>query len=143
VHAVDERGDPITDYNLQLYRTDGPQLEEFDAEVDVYGADPSYRCFHVDVASLLPQSGQSAMGLTLRIVASSGTIYVAYLGYDAEAQTEPGSWDASLSFVAGIELFRPYTTTLIRLYLERQVLPIIAGQPAKLLTWDAAAAAIV
>jgi pimeloyl-ACP methyl ester carboxylesterase len=145
VHAVDERGDPITDYNLQLYRTDGPQLEEFDAEVDVYGADPSYRCFHVDVASLLPQSGQSAMGLTLRIVASSGTIYVAYLGNDPEAQTEPGSWDASLSFdgakVAGIDLFRPYTTTLIRLYLERQVLPIAPGQPAKLLTWDAAAVA--
>ena len=137
VHAVDERGDPITDYNLQLYRTDGPQLEEFDAEVDVYGADPSYRCFHVDVASLLPQNGQPASGVTLRIVASSGTIYVAYLGYGAEAQTEPGSWDASLSFVAGIELFRPYTTTLIRLYLERQVLPTTPGQPAKLLTWDA------
>ena len=151
VHAVDARGDPITDYNLQLFRADGidTQIEEFDADVDAYGADPSYRCFHVDVASLLSQGGPAVMGLTLRIVASSGTIYVAYLGYDPEAQTEPGSWDASLSFdgakVAGIDLFRPYTTTLIRLYLERQVLPIAPGQPAMLLTWDAAgdAAAIV
>ena len=148
IHAVDERGDPIIDYNLQLYRGAGTdsQIEEFDAEVDVYGADPSYRCFHVDVASLLPQDGQPANGVTMRIVASSGTIYVAYLGYDAEAQTEPGSWDASLSFdgaeVARIGLFRPYTTTLIRLYLERQVLPVTPGQPAKLLTWDAAAGAV-
>ncbi len=147
VHAVDERGDPIIDYNLQLYRGAGAdsQIEEFDAEVDVYGADPSYRCFHVDVASLSPHNGQPATGVTMRIVASSGTIYVSYLGYDAEAQTEPGSWDASLSFdgagVARIGLFRPYTTTLIRLYLERQVLPVTPGQPAKLLTWDAAAGA--
>jgi len=37
VHAVDERGDPITDYNLQLFRGDGAQsqIAEFDAEVDV------------------------------------------------------------------------------------------------------------
>jgi pimeloyl-ACP methyl ester carboxylesterase len=143
VHAVDERGDPITDYNFQLYRSDGmkTQIEEFDADVDVYSGDASYRCFHVDVAGLLPQSGQPVPGLTIRIVASSGTTYVAYLGYGYETQTEPGSWDASLKFdgtaLAGIEFFRPYTTTLIRLYIERQVLPVDPSQPAKLLTWDA------
>jgi pimeloyl-ACP methyl ester carboxylesterase len=56
IHAVDERGDPITDYNLQLFRGDGvdAQIAEFDAEVDVYSSDPSYRCFHVDVADLVP-----------------------------------------------------------------------------------------
>lgn len=143
IHAVDERGDPITDYNLQLYRTgDGPaaRIEEFDAEVEVYSGNASYRSFLVDVARLLPQAGQTPPPLAITIVASSGTDYVAYLGYGCEPQTEPGSSDASLAFdgaqIAGIELFRPYTTTLIRLYLERQVLPLDPRQPASLLTWD-------
>jgi pimeloyl-ACP methyl ester carboxylesterase len=141
IHAVDERGDPITDYNLQLFRSDGAQarIEEFDADVDVYSGDASYRCFHVDVAALLRQDGQP-QGLTINIVASSGTTYVAYLGYGYEEQTEPGSWDASLAFdtaaLAGIDFFRPYTTTMIRLYIERQVMPLDPRQPASLLTWD-------
>lgn len=143
VHAVDERGDPITDYNLQLYHTDdGPaaRVEEFDAEVEVYSGDASYRSFLVDVAQLMPQPGRPPAPLAITIVASSGTDYVAYLGYGCEPQTEPGSSDAALAFdgaqIAGIELFRPYTTTLIRLYLERQVLPLDPRQPASLLTWD-------
>jgi pimeloyl-ACP methyl ester carboxylesterase len=146
VHAVDERGDPITDYNLQLFRSEGTDapIEEFDAEVDVYGADASYRCFHVDAAALLPQTGRTAPGLKIGIVASSGTAYVGYLGYGCEQQTEPGSWDASLSFdgttLDRIEFFQPYTTTLIRLYLERQVMPADPTRPATLLTWDPAAA---
>ena len=143
VHAVDERGDPITDYNLQLYRSDGAgaRIDEFDADVDVYSDDGSYRCFHVDVAKLMPEEGQPALGLTINIVASSGTTYVAYLGYGYEQQTEPGSWDASLEFggaaLAKIEFFRPYTTTMIRLYLERQVTPSDPHHAATLLTWDA------
>ncbi|HEV2100328.1 MAG TPA: hypothetical protein VGR45_15590 [Stellaceae bacterium] len=143
VHAVDERGDPISDYNLQLFLTDAAQtkIAAFDADVDVYSGDASLRCFHVDVAALLAQPGQSAPGLKIGIVASSGTSYVAYLGYGYEAQTEPGSWDASLAFdgttLGTIQFFSPYTTTLIRLYLERQVLPADTKQPATLLTWDA------
>ena len=144
VHAVDERGDPITDYNLQLYLnlTDGTEarIEEFDADVDVYSGDSSFRCFHVDVEKLLPQDGQPVPGLTINIVASSGTTYVAYLGYGYEEQTEPGSWDASLKFdgaaLAAFEFFRPYTTTMIRLYIERQVMPLDPQQPASLLIWD-------
>ena len=142
IHAVDERGDPINDYNLQLYRSEGTQarIEEFDADVDVYSGDPSYRCFHVDISALLPRDGEPPPGLTINIVASAGTTYVAYLGYGYEEQTEPGSWDASLEFtgaaLAAFEFFRPYTTTMIRLYIERQVLPLDPSKPASLLTWD-------
>jgi hypothetical protein len=144
IHAVDERGDPITDYNLQLFRADGveAQITEFDAEVDVYSSDASYRCFHVDVADLVPQQGRPMPGLIIRIIASSGTPYVGYIGHGYEEQTEPGSWDASLRFdgaaLGQIDFFRPYTTTLIRLYLERQVLPPDRTMPCALLTWDAA-----
>ena len=142
VHAVDERGDPITDYNLQLYLSNGTEtrVEQFDADVDVYSSDASYRCFHVDIEKLLPHDGRPAPGLTINIVASSGTTYVAYLGYGYEEQTEPGSWDASIGFdgaaLAAIDFFRPYTTTLIRLYIERQVMPIDPRRPADVLTWD-------
>ena len=140
VHALDERDDPIMDYNLQLFRSAGTQIEEFEAEVDVYGGDASYRCFHVDVAQLLPQSGAPAAGLMIRIVASSGTIYVAYIGYGCEPQTEPGSSDASLEFagttLSGVDFFQPFTTTLIRLYIERQVVQADPLKPAALLTWD-------
>jgi pimeloyl-ACP methyl ester carboxylesterase len=146
IHAVDERGDPITDYNLQLFRTDGggeEQITQFDAEVDVYSGDASYRCFHVDVADLVPQPGRASPGLTVRIIASSGTPYVGYIGHCYEEQTEPGSWDASLHFdglmLDQIAFFRPYTTTLIRLYIERQVLPPDPTVPSILLTWDPAA----
>jgi hypothetical protein len=142
IHAVDERGDPITDYNLQLFRGDGveAQIAQFDAEVDVYSSDPSYRCFHVDVVDLVPQQGRVSPGLTVRIIASSGTPYVGYIGHGYEEQIEPGSWDASLHFEGAaldqIAFFRPYTTTLIRLYLERQVLPPDRTIPCALLTWD-------
>ena len=87
VHAVDERGDPINDYNLQLFLTDATQtkIAAFDADVDVYSGDASFRCFHVDVAALVAQPGQSVPGLKIGIVASSGTSYVAYLGYGYEA----------------------------------------------------------
>jgi pimeloyl-ACP methyl ester carboxylesterase len=143
IHAVDERGDPITDYNLQLFRADGveAQIAQFDAEVDVYSSDPSYRCFHVDVADLVSQQGRPTPGLIVRIIAASGTPYVGYIGHGYEEQIEPGSWDASLHFEGAaldqIAFFRPYATTLIRLYLERQVLPPDRTMPCALLTWDA------
>jgi pimeloyl-ACP methyl ester carboxylesterase len=142
VHALDERGDPITDYNLQLYLSNGrdARIEEFDTDVDVYSGNGSYRCFHADIADLLPRDGDPVPGLTIHILASSGTTYVAYLGYGYEEQTEAGSWDASLKFdgtaLAGIDFFRPYTTTLIRLYIERQVMPPDPRKPSTLLTWD-------
>lgn len=143
VHAVDDRGDPITDYNVQLFRTSDVEnrIDEFDAEVDIYSGDASYRCFHVDVASLLPKSGESGPGLSIRLIASSGTTYVGYLGYGFEEQAEPGSWDASLTFdgpeLERFQFFHPYTTTLIRLYIERQVLPPDRTLPSTLLIWDA------
>lgn len=138
VHAVDERGDPITDYNLQIF-SDGAQIEEFDAEVDVYSSDASYRCFHVDVTRLLRSGAQPPAGLTLRILAESGTKLVGYLGYGFEGQEEYGAWDASIHLTADMlsqaSLLRPYTTTLIRLYIERDVLPSEQTQPCELLQW--------
>ena len=79
LHAVDERGDPVRDYHVQLYGVDGTgealesRIEEFDADMDVYSGDPSHRCFHMDVASLLPEPGGTSPGLSIRWIASSST----------------------------------------------------------------------
>lgn len=66
--------------------------------------------------------------------------YVRYIGHGYEEQIEPGSRDASLHFDGApldqIAFYRPYTTTLIRLYLERQVLLPDRTIPGALLTWD-------
>jgi pimeloyl-ACP methyl ester carboxylesterase len=139
VHVLDERGDPVTDYNVQIYLDDGTHLEEFDAEVDVYSSDPSFRCYHVDISRILQRAG-TMPGLTIHIIASTGTTYVGYLGYGFEQQTELGASDATLrlsgDMLTRAAFFRPYTTTLIRLYIERQVLPPERTKPAQLLTWN-------
>jgi pimeloyl-ACP methyl ester carboxylesterase len=150
VHAVDERGDPVNDYNFQLFRVDGSpngqRLSQFTAEVDVYDADRSFRCFHVDVTDLLPQDGQPAAGLSFRIIADAGTPYIGYIGYGAEQQidaqdkTDSTAWDATVTFTGEtlrqFAFFQPYTTTLIRLYIERQVLPPDRSLPCDLVKWD-------
>ncbi len=150
VHAVDERGDPVSDYHLQLFRVaaTATQIEAFDADVAVYSGDASYRCFHVDIAKLVAPPGGNPPGLVIRLIASSGTPYVAYLGYGYDAvQTDPGAWDASLEFdataLATAEFFRPYTTTLIRLYIERQVVTSDRVKPPDLLSWDPSAPPMV
>jgi pimeloyl-ACP methyl ester carboxylesterase len=139
VHAVDERGDPVTDYNVQLYLGDNSRVQQFDAEVDVYSGDASLRCFHVDITRILQQSGV-APDLTIHIIASTGTTYVGYLGYGFEDQDKLGASDATLQLTGDMlsqaAFFRPYTTTLIRLYIERQVLPPDPTKPATLLTWN-------
>jgi hypothetical protein len=144
IHAVDERGDPVTDYNLQLFRVDNTggevKLEAFTAEVDVYDGDKSYRSFHVDITALLSEAGRNAPGLSVRLIAASGTNYVGYLGYGFEKQTDAIAWDASLTFkgesLEKFDFFHPYTTTLIKLYIERQVLPPDRTMPSELVVWD-------
>ena len=76
IHAVDERGDLVTDYNLQLFRVDETGAEErltaFTAEVDVYDGDKSYRSFHVDITALLSGAGRNSPGLRVRLMAELG-----------------------------------------------------------------------
>ena len=150
VRAVDERDDPITDYNVQLYAADEggneARLMQFTEEVDAYDGDKSYRSFHVDISRLLPPPPGVPPNIVIKVLANSGTTYVAYLGYGFEKQlddtgtSDSSAWDAVLRFdgatVAGHQLFRPYTTTLIRLYLDRQVLPSDRTQPCQLVVWD-------
>jgi pimeloyl-ACP methyl ester carboxylesterase len=134
VRAVDERGDPVTDYNIQLFRrgndTSGT-IHEFDVDVHTYKGDPSLRCFHVRLDDL----GYKEMpNLWLRVMASSGSQLVGYHGFGSEKPPiapsgSDGKWDAALDMSTlvddtGIKFFYPFTTTLIELKLNREPLPL-------------------
>jgi hypothetical protein len=133
VRALDERGDPITDYNMQLFAVpDDPKtrVDAFDKNVSVYSGDPSLRCFMVDL-----QDFTATKTLWLSIMASVGSEYVEYRGYQADvAEDAPSNrpitsrqtWDAKLdlSGFMGVRdsqaFLAPFTTTLVELYLDRE-----------------------
>jgi hypothetical protein len=139
VHAIDERGDGISDYMIQVLtqQPDGTWAEFKDMSTDVhaYGPDSSFRCFHVR----LPR-GISAgkIPLRVRINASTGTELMAYQGYGSEvrqlsAMAEPVELDISDLGDGNGSLFFPFTTTLIEIVLNREPLPF--NDQSRILQW--------
>ena len=133
VRAADERGDPITDYFVEVGTVADRRfrrLEAFDLDVHAFKDDESYRCFHVDLDSLQPEKLET---LALRVIASSGTDLVAYCGYSSSASFDtPGretdKWDAVIEFDSTIgrrdvQFFYPLTTTLVELRMDREPMP--------------------
>lgn len=134
VRAVDERGDGIRDWNLQLALADGASLTPFTQDVHVYKQDPSYRCFHVNLARLGDTGLLSARPrrLSAQLFASTGTQRVLYTGALVDpASTEPpnrgGTWRGSLDLSSvlpggAMRFFYPFTTTFVELRLDRDPL---------------------
>lgn len=133
IRAVDERGDPVRDWNIQLFtftaRGSGRQIRPFDVDVHVYKRDPSLRCFHVNLGEL---DYRNLLSLWVRVIASSGSQLVGYHGFssadgDGDA-LEGGKWTAALdisSLIGGdVKFFYPFTTTLVELRLNREPLPL-------------------
>jgi pimeloyl-ACP methyl ester carboxylesterase len=136
IRGVDERGDPITDYNLELFTQTGSgrsrALRQFDMDVHTYSADRSFRCFHVDLSKLKPEKLDN---LRVRVIASSGSRLVVYHGFGSEKDSpdlgvdSDGKWDATLD-ISGLlndpkaTLFWPFTTTLVELKLNREPFPL-------------------
>lgn len=136
IHVVDEYGDSVPDYVVDLYSEnptdlEGSELEAaevpgFDREVHSYGADQSYRCFHVRVP--LNAATQGIGELWLRLDASSGTDLIAYQGYTPDSTTTitektPVILDISHLGTGEDGLFCPFTTTLVEIKLNREPLP--------------------
>ena len=138
VRAVDERGDGIPDWNLQLALRDGTALEPFAQDVHVYSGDPSYRSFHVNLSQLQDVAvlGGRPRRLTAQLYASTGTPRVLYSGamVDAarnfagvEAPNRAGTWYGTLDLSSvlpggAVRFFHPFTTTFIELRLDREPL---------------------
>ncbi len=132
VRARDERGDPITDYMVEVVQDD-QIFEAMSTDVHPYGPDQSYRCFHIH----LPKGvSDPSVKLRARIHASTGTELVAYQGYNLAkqkltAKSEPIEVDLDLGEQGS--LFFPFTTTLIEIILNREPLPF--DDVARILTW--------
>jgi hypothetical protein len=105
VRALDERGDPISDYNLQLFRrgsgsSGDNSIHQFDLDVHTYRGDSSLRCFHVKLADL---DYKTLPNLWVRVIASSGSQLVGYQGFgseklpDSPALNREAKWDATLN----------------------------------------------
>ncbi|MGB6869445.1 MAG: hypothetical protein WBD93_07550 [Acidobacteriaceae bacterium] len=143
VHAVDENGDPITDYSVTLCSDPtgqpGAVLQEFEADVHPYRADPSFRCFHVNLPrAVLPaepgaEPPATEPTLYIRLNASTGTPLLQYQPYDGSGKPIPvdrknGDVLLDIANLAGDNnrLFYPYTTTLIEIRVNRETLPLDA-----------------
>lgn len=129
VHARDERGDGIPDFVIEVL-TQAPDgtWQKFPGmytDVHPYGADPSYRCFHMRLPKGL-SAGQ--FPLRARIQASTGTAILAYQGYSSDVKAlsetpEPVDVDVTDLGPGNGSLFYPFTTTLIEIVLNREPLP--------------------
>jgi pimeloyl-ACP methyl ester carboxylesterase len=136
VRAMDERGDPITDYNVQLFtrtaRGRESEVAPFDMKVHTYRSDSSLRCFHVNLSKI---GLDKLENLWIRVMASSGSQLVGYQGYGSGSSDGPGDpsddgkWDAELDISSlmddrGVRFFYPFTTTLVEVRLNREPLPL-------------------
>lgn len=136
IRVVDERGDPIPDYNIQILTEIKGKLErvkEFDKDVHPYSGDHSLRCFHVNLSNLDPANLTT---LKMQLIASSGSDLVGYHGYGSEKTDEAmlkvnkrGKWDAKIDISKllknEITFFYPFTTTLVEIKLNREPLPLV------------------
>ena len=133
IRVVDERGDPISDWNMQLCRKQtGSNLTDFDLDVHVYERDKSLRCFHVDLDKLQPEKLEA---LFMKLIATTGTELVCYHGKGSERLTSAGrknpngKWDAQIDLTPYLrtekfKFFFPFTTTLMEIQLNREPMPL-------------------
>ena len=141
VRVLDERGDPVPDYYIEILKGESEELEPFEVHVHVYSQDSSFRCFHVNLGEL---NWENEPNLKIRLIATSGSQLVSYFGYgtervDLETQTphNDGKWDAIIDIgkmlkEKGVRFFYPFTTTLIELRINREPMPLTG--PTELFT---------
>jgi hypothetical protein len=132
VCARDERGDPVTDYLIEVLREDSEgnwkEFEQMYTDVHAYTTDPSFRCFHIR----LPENiCDGRVPLKVRINASTGTELMAYQGYGSDddgktltATAKPVEIALNDMGDSNASLFHPFTTTLVEIVLNREPSPL-------------------
>jgi hypothetical protein len=147
MHVIDDHGDGVADYNVQLFvgdnldESDDPDYPPVPLIVDAYSGDSSYRCFYVRLTDDMVNVGTDGhpKKIWIELIASSGTAYVEYEAYSnlkpedtamgaTRLTTQRGETKAVKLDVTELggtaKLFYPYTTTLIEIVLEREPTPI-------------------
>jgi hypothetical protein len=130
VRARDERGDPVTDYIVEVLRQDPDgnwsQFQEMYTDVHAYGADPSFRCFHIRLPKGLCEHH---VPLRIRVAASTGTALMAYQGYGSDdtgktMTATAGPVSINVNGIGDSSLFYPFTTTLAEIIINREPFPL-------------------
>lgn len=130
IHARDERGDPVTDYLIDVLRQDANgnwiRFDEMYTDVHAYGTDQSFRCFHIRLPNGICEQ---KVPLQIRFSASTGTAIMAYQGYGSDAAGTPmiataGPVTININGMGDASLFYPFTTTLVEIIINREPFPL-------------------
>jgi hypothetical protein len=130
VHAVDERGNGIDDFSVEvlLKHPDGSftSVSQFEQDVHPYGPDKSYRAFHVHLTDISADLFRAGNNVIVSFRASSGTDIVRYQGFgDAASTSERVQLDVTGNVNNTVKkLFLPFTTTLMEIRLNREPIPL-------------------
>jgi hypothetical protein len=147
IHMVDDHGDGVTDYNLQIFygndlgQSDDPSFAGVPLIADTYSTDNSYRCFYIHLKQEMLELAANGKKMWLELIASSGSNLVEYEAYTGSAndpqrlaiashdrtQNKPVKMDITALAGGGDgSLFYPYTTTLLEVFVEREPMPLNA-----------------
>jgi hypothetical protein len=153
IHMVDDHGDGVTDYNIQIYygtaltESDDPAKECVKLIADTYSSDSSYRCFYIHLTQEMLELKANNKKMWMELIASSGSDlieYEAYTGSSNDPQRlaigshnpttdKPVKMDITALTEGGASLFYPYTTTLMEVFVEREPMPL--GEVSTLFTF--------
>lgn len=153
IHMVDDHGDGVSDYNLQIYfgdalaQSDDPSFPSISLTADTYSADNSYRCFYIQLTKEMLNLANTGKKMWLELIASSGSELIEYEAYTDDSgkphrlaidshdpgESERVKMDITPLTAGGDSLFYPYTTTLLELFVEREPMPL--GGVSKLLNF--------
>ena len=134
VRARDTHGDPVTDYMIEVFELAADEktwqrAEEISVDVHPYGADPSYRCLHVQLPKGITTNPKP---MQIRFQASTGTQVITYQGYgsnDVKMEMRADSDPVTIEITDALKdkqatLFHPFTTTLVEIVLNRCALSV-------------------
>jgi hypothetical protein len=153
IHMVDDHGDGVTDYNIQVFygddlsESDDPEKESVNVIADTYTSDNSYRCFYIHLTQEMLELKTINKKMWLELIASSGSELIEYEAYTGSANdpqrlaidshsptvNKPVKMDITALTDGGASLFYPYTTTLLEVFVEREPMPL--GQVSDLFTF--------
>ena len=153
IHMVDDHGDGVTDYNIQLYHgselaeSDDPEKESVKLIADTYSSDSSYRCFYIHLTQEMLALKANNKKMWMELIASSGSALIEYIAYTGSADdplrlaidshdstaNKPVKMDITALTEGGASLFYPYTTTLLEVFVQREPMPL--GEVSNLFTF--------
>jgi hypothetical protein len=144
VHVVDDHGDGVNDYHLQIFYgdslddSDKPEFAPVPVIADTYTKDNSYRCFYVRLSPEMLQlnaPGAKPQKMWLELIASSGSKLIEYEAYTEtgkppnrltveDVKGKPVKLDITDLATGEERLLFPYTTTLLEVFVEREPMPL-------------------